>query len=74
MELATEMIRDARNDAEIVLAVVYRVGDSGVNPIAFNDGQAESSIQPRRDATTSEYSKCVSIDSELKVHVLFRAA
>ena len=64
------MIGEAGSDTDIILTIVYSIGDTGVYPIEFSDGHAESTIQPCRHATTSQDAERLPVNCELEVDVL----
>jgi len=69
-----EMISEAGSDTDIILTIVYGIGDAGVDPVEFSERQAESTIQPCRHATTSQYAKRLPVDRELEVDVFLCTA
>jgi hypothetical protein len=68
------MVGDAGRDAEVVLAIVYGVGDAGVDPVDFAEGQAEAVTEGHRDSAAAEEAEGVAVDGELEVDVLFGSA
>ena len=65
---------DPGHDTEIVLTIVYGVGDATIDPVDLTERQADPWFQLSCDASACQYSEGIPINRELEVDVFFCTA